>query len=66
MRTWLRSALIIVAVTLLAIAAAEMAARAGRAVVLRREGLVPAPSRAALSACRKHSGWTTIDCRWPS
>jgi lysophospholipase L1-like esterase len=51
---------IVVAITLLAMAAAEVAARAGRAVVLRREGLVPAPSRAALSGLSE-AQWLDYD-----
>ena len=60
MRTWIRSAVIIGAVTLLAIAAAEVAARAGRTAVLRREGLVPEPSRAALSGLSE-AQWLDYD-----
>jgi len=59
-RTWIRSAVIIGAVTLLAIAAAEVAARAGRTAVLRREGLVPEPSRAALSGLSE-AQWLDYD-----
>ena len=50
MKKWIRTALGIVAVTLLAVVVTEVAARVGRAVVLRREGLLPAPSRTATTA----------------
>src|SRR6185436_1319072 len=49
MRTWLRSAVVIAGATLLLLAAAEMLARWGKDAALRRDGLLPEPSRTALS-----------------
>jgi lysophospholipase L1-like esterase len=49
MRTWLRSAVVIAGATLLLLAGAEMLARWGRDAALRRDGLLPEPSRTALS-----------------
>ena len=60
MKKWIRTALGIVAVTLLAVVVTEVAARLGRAVVLRREGLLPAPSRTALSGLSE-SQWLDYD-----
>jgi lysophospholipase L1-like esterase len=60
MKKWIRTALGIVAVTLLAVVVTEVAARVGRAVVLRREGLLPAPSRTALSGLSE-SQWLDYD-----
>jgi GDSL-like Lipase/Acylhydrolase family len=59
-RAWVRSAVLIGAVTLLAITAAEVAARAGRSAVLRREGLLPAPLRADLSGLSE-ARWLDYD-----
>lgn len=60
MRTRLRSAAVIVAVTLLVAAAAEIVARAGRDATWRREGLLPAPSRTTLSGLSE-AQWLDYD-----
>jgi len=60
MRTWLRSAVAIAGATLLLLVAAELLARWGRDAALRREGLLPEPSRTMLSGLSE-SQWADYD-----